>query len=116
MSEMLQRVVKENSSDVIRTHMKKVAATFLNQKKISAQEAAYQLQTSKCVPEKMSRKVLFVDSSHKNNRVRLSKPYEETESKKDDDQNYVFSSTVENCYLPCCSLTMFQFCRGNCLH
>ena len=40
----------------------------------------------------MSRKVIFVDSNDKNNKVRLSKPYEKIENKKDDDQNLFFTS------------------------
>jgi len=90
MSEMLKRVIKKNSTDVIRMQMKKVAATFLNHQEISAHEAAYKLLS--LYLKKMSRKVIFVDSNDKNNRVRLSKPYEEIKNKKDDDQDLFFTS------------------------
>jgi len=93
MSDMMKTVVKESDKDDLRTQMKKVAATFLNHQEISAQEAAYRLLS--LYLKKMSRKVVYVDSNMKENRVRMSKPYSEIELKDENDTDLFLTSIHE---------------------
>jgi len=90
MSELLKKIAEEWKNEALQTQMKKVAATFLNHQKVSAQEAAYRLLS--LYLKKMSRKVLYVNANKKGDRVLLCKPVSEIMEKEDDDENPFLTS------------------------
>ena len=95
MGDLLKGVVKETADVQLRDQMKKVAATFLNHQEVSAQEAAYRLLS--LYLKKTSRKVIYVDSNCKEDRVVMCKPYSEIVNKDDDDAD-LFLMSVHDKY------------------
>ena len=72
MSELLRKVAKEARSEDVISQLRKLGTTFLNNREVSAQEAAYRLLSLPL--KKCSRQVIFVNTSPKENRVSMLKP------------------------------------------
>ena len=67
MGELLRNVANENRTDEMKLQLRKVGSAFLNHTEVSAQEAVYRILS---IPMKqLSRTVVFVDTSPKNNRI-----------------------------------------------
>jgi hypothetical protein len=72
MGELLKQVLKECSSEDIRTQLRRLGSVFLNHREVSAQEAVYRILS---LPLKqLSRKIIFVNTAAKEDRVSLLKP------------------------------------------
>ena len=67
MSELLKKVAEESRRDDIKSKLKKVGSAFLNNREVSAQEAAYRRLS--LLLKKASRKVVFVNAVPKDKRV-----------------------------------------------
>ena len=76
-SELLRQVSKEYRGENIKVQLKQLKAAFLNHRKVSAQEAVYRILS---LPLKqLSRKVVFINSSPKEERVSMLKPTSQLE-------------------------------------
>ena len=72
MSELLRQVSREYRGEDIKVQLKKLKAAFLNHREDGAQEAVYRILS---LPLKqLSRKVIFINSSPKQERVTMLKP------------------------------------------
>ena len=72
MGELFKQVSKECSGEEIRTQLRRLGSVFLNHREVSAQEAVYRILS---LPLKqLSRNVVFVNTSPKEDRVSLLKP------------------------------------------
>ena len=79
MSELLRQVAMECRGEDIKTMLRHLGSVFLNHHELSAQEAVYSL------PLKMlSRKVVFINISSKEERVSLLKPADQLENMDED--------------------------------
>ena len=71
MSELLRQVSREHRGEDIKVQLKKLKAVFLNHREVGAQEAVYRILS---LPLKqLSRKVIFINSSPKQERVTMLK-------------------------------------------
>ena len=71
MGELLKQVSKECRDHDIRSKLKRLGSVFLNNREVSAQEAAYRILSMPM--QKKSRTVLFVNTDPKSERVGCSK-------------------------------------------
>ena len=70
MGDLLKQVSKECES--IRYQLRHLGSTFLNHREVSAQEGVYRLLPMPL--KRQSRKVVFINTDPKNERISLSKP------------------------------------------
>ena len=75
MGELLKQVFKECGSKEIRTQLRRLGSVFLNHREVSAQEAAYRILSMPL--KQLSRKVVFVNTAAKEDRVSLLKPIDQ---------------------------------------
>ena len=72
MSDLLKRVSMECRGEEIKTQLRRMGSVFLTHREVSAQEAVYRILS---LPLKLlSRKVIFINTSPKEERVSLLKP------------------------------------------
>ena len=93
MSDVLRAVSKEAHHKTVKEKLNIVKRTFLKNREMSAQEAAYHL-----VPlplKKFSRQVIFVSANHPTKRVSLLKTKEQLEDLEDDDTDIYMSNTIQ---------------------
>ena len=72
MGELLKQVVKESRGDDIRTQLRKLGTTFLNNREVCSQESAYRLLSLPL--KRQSRKVVFINTDPKSERTSMTKP------------------------------------------
>lgn len=84
-SDTLKRVSMESADQGVRKQLRKVGSVFLNTREVSAQEVVYRLLS---IPLKQfSRKVIFVNTSPREQRVSMLKPIAQIKTLEDDDEN-----------------------------
>ena len=91
MGELLKQVSKECRDHDIRSKLKRLGSVFLNNREVSAQEAAYRILSMPM--QKKSRTVVFVNTDPKSERVGVLKPSKDLEGKDDDDED-IFQKNI----------------------
>ena len=91
MGELLKQVSKECRDHDIRSKLKKLGSVFLNNREVSAQEAAYRILSLPM--QKKSRTVIFVNTDPKSERVAVLKPSKDLEHKHNDDED-IFQKNI----------------------
>ncbi|XP_013871836.1 uncharacterized protein LOC106523078 [Austrofundulus limnaeus] len=82
MSKLLKKVAEENRDNDLECELRKVGPSFLNNRKVSAQEAAYRMLS---LPLKRAcRKVIFVNTVPKDKQVSMLKPQNQLQEMDDD--------------------------------
>ncbi|XP_066268348.1 uncharacterized protein [Branchiostoma lanceolatum] len=95
MSELLRKTAMEITNEDVKTQLRKLGATFLNHREVSAQEAAYRLLS---LPLKSTtRTVLFISTSPKEKRVSMLKSASVLADMKDDDED-IFETSLNDRY------------------
>ena len=93
MSELLRQVAIEHHGEDIKAMVKHLGSVFLNHRELSAQEAVYRILS---LPLKMlSRKVVFVNTSPKEDRVSLLKPVCQLENMDDESEDIYQTSLID---------------------
>ena len=93
MSELLKKVAEENQDEDLKSKLRKVGSAFLNNREVSAQEAAYRLLSLPL--KKASRKVVFVNKAPKDKRISMLKPQIQLQEMDDDDENIFCTSPLD---------------------
>ena len=91
MGELLKQVSKECRDHDIRSKLKRLGSVFLNNREVSAQEAAYRILSLPM--QKKSRTVIFVNTDPKSERVAVLKPSKDLEHKHNDDED-IFQKNI----------------------
>ena len=93
MGELLKQVSKECGSEDIRTQLRRLGSVFLNHREVSAQEAVYRILS---LPLKqLSRKVIFVNTAAKEDRVSLLKPMNQIQDMDEDSEDIYQTSLID---------------------
>ena len=93
MRELLKQVSKECGSEQIKTQLRCLGSVFLNHCEISAQEAVYRILS---LPLKqMTRKVVFVNTAAKEDRVSLLKPINQIQDMDNDSEDIYQTSLMD---------------------
>ncbi len=93
MGELLKQVSKECRGEQIKTQLRRLGSVFLTHREVSAQEAVYRILS---LPLKqLSRKVVFVNTSPKEERVTLLKPASQLKQVEDDSEDIYFTSLID---------------------
>ena len=93
MGELLKQVSKECGSEDIRTQLRRLGSVFLNHYEVSAQEAAYRILS---LPLKqLSRKIIFVNTVAKEDRVSLLKPMNQIQDMDEDSEDICQTSLID---------------------
>ena len=93
MGELLKQVSKECRAEQIKTQLRRIGSVFLNHREVSAQEAVYRILS---LPLKqLSRKVIFVNASPKEDRVTLLKPASQLERIEDESEDIYQTSLID---------------------
>jgi hypothetical protein len=91
--ELLKQVSKECGSEDIRTQLRRLGSVFLNHREISAQETVYRILS---LPLKqLSRKVIFVNTDAKEERVSLLKPINHIQHMDEDSEDIYQTSLID---------------------
>ena len=93
MGELLKRVAAEARTDEFKFQLRKVGSAFLTHREVSAQEAVYRILS---LPMKqLSRSVVFVDTSPKNERIAVLKNNALLSQLEDNDTNVFQKSLID---------------------
>ena len=93
MGELLKNVCRECRGEEIRVQLRRIQSVFLNHRELSAQEAAYRILS---LPLKqLSRTVVFVNTSPKEDRVTMLKPSSQLNQMEDDSENIYLTSLID---------------------
>ena len=93
MGELLKQVSKECRGEEIKSQLKRLGSVFLNHREVSAQEAVYRILS---LPLKqLSRKVVFVNASPKEERVTLLKPTSQLENMDEESEDIYQTSLID---------------------
>ncbi len=93
MGELLKQVSKESNDLVIRAQLRRLGSVFLNHREVSAQEAVYRILS---LPLKqLSRKVVFVNTNFKKDRVGIFKKDVVLQEVDDDDEHVYQTSLID---------------------
>lgn len=93
MGDLLKQVSKECSSEQIRIQLRHLRSVFLNHRKVSAHEAVYRILS---LPLKqLSRKVVFINTAAKEDRVSLLKPISQIKEMEDESQDICQTSLLD---------------------
>ena len=93
MSELLKSISEENKNDDIKTKLGKVGTGFLNNREVSAQEAAFRMLS---LPLKKSTRVTVnINTSPIDKRVRLLKPTSVLQEMAGSDTNVFYNSLID---------------------
>ena len=112
MGELLKQVSKECGSEDIRTQLRRLGSVFLNHREVSAQEAVYRILSLPLkhrevsaqeavyrilsLPLKqLSRKVIFINTAAKEDRVSLLKPINQIEHMDEDSEDIYQTSLID---------------------
>ena len=93
MGELLKQVSKECSSEDIRTQLRRFGSVFLNHREVSAREAVYRILSMPL--KQLSRKVVFVNTAAKEDRVTLLKPINQIEDMDEDSKDIYQTSLID---------------------
>ena len=93
MGELLKQVSKECGSEDIRTQLRRLGSVFLNHREVSAQEAAYRILSMPL--KQLSRKVVFVNTAAKEDRVSLLKPINQIKDMDEDSEDIYQTSLID---------------------
>ena len=91
MGDLLKQVTKECRDHDIRSKLKRLGSVFLNNRELSAQEAAYRILSMPM--QRKSRTALFVNTDPKSERVAVLKPSKDLEHKHNDDED-IFQKNI----------------------
>lgn len=93
MGELLKQVPKECDGEQIRTQLRRLGSVFLNHREVSAQEAVYRILS---LPLKqLSRKVVFINTASKEERVSLLKPTHQIEDMEDESEDIYQTNLID---------------------
>ena len=93
MGELLKQVSKESCADDIQSQLRQLGSVFLDHREVSAQEAVYRILS---LPLKqLSRKVLFINTDFKKDRVGIFKKAEVLAALDDGDENISQTSLID---------------------
>ena len=93
MGQLLKQVSKECGSKDIRTQLRHLGSVFLDHREVSAQEAVYRILS---LPLKqLSRKVIFVNTAAKEDRVSLLKPMNQIQDMDEDSEDIYQTSLID---------------------
>ena len=95
MGELLKQVSKECGSEDIRTQLRHLGSVFLNHRELSAQEAVYRILSMPI--KQLSRKVVFVNTAAKEDRVSLLKPIDQIQYMHDDSED-IYQTSLSDRY------------------
>ncbi len=88
-----QKVSKECGGEQIRTQLRRLGSVFLNHREVSAQEAVYRILS---LPLKqISRKVVFINTASKEDRVSLLKPIIKIKDMEDESEDIFQTSMID---------------------
>ena len=87
---MLKRVASEARTEELKQQLRKVGSTFLTHREVSAQEAVYRILS---LP--LSRSVVFVDTTPKNERIAVLKGKDMLSQLEDDDTDVFHKSLID---------------------
>lgn len=93
MSELLKNVADDCRGDDTKSKLRKVGSAFLNNREVSAQEAAFRLLSFPL--KRASRKVVFVNTAPKEKRVSMLKPKRLLQDLDEDDENIFCTSPLD---------------------
>ena len=93
MGELLKQVSKECGGEQIRTQLRRLGSVFLNHREVSAQEAVYRILSFPL--KQMSRKVIFINTAAKEDRVSLLKPINQIEHMDEDSEDIYQTSLID---------------------
>ncbi|XP_078691416.1 uncharacterized protein LOC144921886 isoform X1 [Branchiostoma floridae x Branchiostoma belcheri] len=93
MSELLKKVAVESKGEDVKERLRKLGSTFLNNREVSAQEAAFRVLSMPL--KKASRQVVFVNSAAKEKRVSILKPKNILQDMTDEDTNIFCTSLID---------------------
>ena len=93
MGELLKQVVKESRGDDIRTQLRKLGTTFLNNREVSSQESSYRILSLPL--KRQSRKVVFINTDPKCERTSMTKPLSAIQTLEDDDEDLYLTSLID---------------------
>ena len=95
MGELLKQVSKECREVDIQSNLRKLGSVFLNNREVSAQEAAMRILS---MPMKsLCRTVVFINTDSPSNRTAILKPLKELEGLEDDDED-IFQKNIISRY------------------
>jgi len=93
MGELLKQVSKECSGEQIRNQLSCLGSVFLNHREVSAQEAVYRILS---LPLKqLSRKVVFINTAAKEERVSLLKTITQIQDMEEDSEDIYQTSLID---------------------
>ena len=93
MSELLKNACRECRED-IQVQLRCIQSVFLIHRKLSAQEAAYRIIVSLPLKQ-LSRKMVFVNASPKEERITMLKQVKELQKMEDDSENIYLTSQID---------------------
>ncbi len=93
MSELLRQVAMESRGEDIKAMLKRLGSVFLNHRQLSAQEAVYRILS--LALKMLSRKVVFINKSPKEDRVSLLKPANQLENMDDESEDIYLTSLID---------------------
>uniref|UniRef100_A0A0L8GT30 OTU domain-containing protein n=1 Tax=Octopus bimaculoides TaxID=37653 RepID=A0A0L8GT30_OCTBM len=93
MSELLKEVAEESRSEDLKSKLRKVGSAFLNNREVSAQEAAYRILFLSL--KRDSRKVVFINTAPKDKRVSMLKPQKILQGMDEDDEDIFCTSSLD---------------------
>ena len=95
MGELPKKVSKGCSSEDVRTQLSCLGPVFLNHREVSAQEAVYRILS---LPLKqLSRKVVFVHTAAKKDRVSILKPINQIQDMDENSEDIYQTSLIDRC-------------------
>lgn len=92
MGELLKQTSLEHKNEAIKQQMRKLGAKYLNNREVSAQEAAYRLLSMPL--KRSSRDVIFVNSGPSEERVKILKPASALNAMEEDDPDIYCSNVI----------------------
>ena len=95
MGELLKQVSKECREVDIQSNLRKLGSVFLNNREVSAQEAAMRILSMPM--KRLSRTVVFINTDSPSNRTAILKPLKDLEGLEDDDED-IFQKNIISRY------------------
>ena len=91
--ELLKQVSQECGSEDIRTQLRRLGSVFLNHREVNAQEASYRILSMPL--KQMSRKVVFINTAAKEDRVSLLKLINQIQDMDEDSEDIYQTSLID---------------------
>ena len=96
MGELLKQAALEIEKEEIRTQLKKLGSVFLTNREVSAQETVYRVLSMTL--RRLSRKVIFLNTDTKENRISLLLPMAQLQQLDDDDDEDIYCKNIIDRY------------------